>query len=124
MRSLRLRVNLGVASLISLVTGGILLAIGSVLRQRRTVVAGKRRFHGKAFERRWIPDDAERQLHADVVAERLSESQPPQGSVVRVAEAAKRLGVSVSTVRRRVQRGELQAVMRDGRMTGVILEAD
>ena len=42
MRSLRLRVSLGVASLISLVTGGILLAIGSVLRQRRTVVAGKR----------------------------------------------------------------------------------
>ena len=47
-----------------------------------------------------------------------------KASVVRVAEAAKRLGVSVSTVRRRVQRGELQAVLRDGRMTGVILEAD
>ena len=123
MSGLRVRVSLGVASLVSLVTGAILLAVGSVFRQRRTVAAGKRRFHGKAFERRWIPDDAERQVHADVVAERLGQS-PSEGPVVRVAEAAERLGVSVSTVRRRVQRGELQAVMEGGRMTGVILEAD
>ena len=123
MSGLRFRVSLGVASLLSLVTGAILLAVGSVFRQRRTVAAGKRRFHGQAFERRWIPDDEERQLHADVVAERLGQS-PSEGPVVRVAEAAERLGVSVSTVRRRVQRGELQAVMEGGRMTGVILEAD
>ena len=96
---------------------------GEMLQQRRTVAAGKRRFHGQAFERRWIPDDAERQRHDDVVAERLGQS-PSAGPVYRVAEAADRLGVSVSTVRRRVQRGELQAVMQDGRITGVILEAD
>ena len=74
MSGLRVRVSLGVASLVSLVTGAIMLAVGSVFRQRRTVAAGKRRFHGKAFERRWIPDDAERQVHADVVAERLGQS--------------------------------------------------
>ena len=53
-----------------------------------------------------------------------SASRRPTVPVLRVAEAAERLGVSVSTVRRRVQRGELQAVIQDGRMTGVILEAD
>jgi excisionase family DNA binding protein len=116
-------VNLGLASLVSLVTGAILLAIASITRQQRTVAAGKRRFHGQAFERRWIPDDRERQLHAEVVAERLGQS-PADGPVLRVTEAAERLGVSVSTVRRRAQRGELQAVMQDGRLTGVILEAD
>ncbi|HEY8179115.1 MAG TPA: hypothetical protein VIH33_01830 [Candidatus Limnocylindria bacterium] len=74
MSGLRVRISLGVASLLSLVTGAILLTIGSVLRQRHTVAAGKRRFHGQAFERRWVPDDADRQLHADVVAERLGQS--------------------------------------------------
>jgi len=123
MSGLRGRVSLGLASLVSLLTGAILLAIASVTRQQRTVAAGKRRFHGQAFERRWIPDDGERQRHAEVVAERLAQS-PSDGPVLRVAEAAKRLGVSVSTVRRRAQRGELQAVMQDGRLTGVILEAD
>ena len=123
MSSLRGRVSLGLASLVSLVTGAILLAIASITRQQRTVAAGKRRFHGQAFERRWIPDDVERQQHAELVAERLN-PPPPPGPVVRLVEAAERLGVSVSTVRRRVQRGELQAVMQDGRMTGVILEAD
>jgi excisionase family DNA binding protein len=117
------RVSLGLASLISLLTGAILLAIASITRQQRTAAAGKRRFHGKAFERRWIPDDGERQRHAEVVAERLGQS-PVDGPVLRVAEAAERLGVSASTVRRRVQRGELEGVFRDGRMTGVVLEAD
>jgi excisionase family DNA binding protein len=123
MSGLRVRLGFGIASLVSLVTGAILLAVGSVFRQQRTVAEGKRRFHGKAFERRWIPDEDERQRHAEVVAERLN-PEPPSGPVVRVAEAAERLGVSVSTVRRRIQRGELEAVFVDGRMTGVILEAD
>lgn len=122
MSGVRVRLSFGLASLGSLVTGAILLAVGSVLRQQRTVAAGKRRFHGQAFERRWIPDDVERARHAAVVAERLRPAAP--GPVVRPAEAAERLGVSVSTVRRRVQRGELEAVFRNGRMTGVILEAD
>ena len=39
-----------------------------------------------------------------------------------MGEAAERLGVSVSTAA--VQRGELEAVFRDGRMTGIVLEAD
>ena len=123
MSALRVRISFGLASLVSLVTGAILLAIGSVFRQQRTVAAGKRRFHGQAFERRWIPDDVERQQHAELVVERLN-PPPPPGAVVRLAEAAERLGVSVSTVRRRIQRGELQAVFANGRMTGVILEAD
>lgn len=117
------RVGLAGVSVASLVTGAILLAIGSVLRQQRTVAAGKRRFHGNAFERRWIPDDAERVQHAAVVAERLGISAGAR-PVVRVADAAQRLGVSVSTVRRRVKRGELEAVFQNGRMTGIILEAE
>ncbi len=76
MSGLRGRVSLGLASLVSLVTGAILLAIASITRQQRTVAAGKRRFHGQAFERRWIPDDADRQRHAEVVAERLGQSPP------------------------------------------------
>ena len=123
MSRLRGRIALGVASLMSLVTGAVLLAVGSVLRQQRTVTAGKRRYHGGAFERRWIPDDAERQEHASVVAERLAQPQRA-APVVRVADAAQRLGVSVSTVRRRVKRGELEAVFQNGRMTGIVLEAD
>lgn len=123
MNALRVRISFGLASLVSLVTGAILLAIGSMLRQQRTVTAGKRRYHGKAFERRWIPDDMERQQHAAIVAERLHPAQP-DGPVVRLAEAAERLGVSVSTIRRRIRRGELRAVIRDGRTAGVILEAD
>ena len=123
MNDLRVRISFGIASLVSLVTGAVLLAIGSVLRQQRTVAAGKRRYHGMAFERRWIPDDAERQEHAAIVAERL-QPERSDGPVLRLAEAAERLGVSVSTVRRRIQRGELRAVVQDGRTTGVILEAD
>ena len=123
MSPLKSRVALAAASVLSLLTGVVLLAVGSVFRQRHTVAAGKRRYYGKAFERRWIPDDDERQRHADVVADRLGQI-PPDGPVVRVADAAQRLGVSVSTVRRRAQRGELHAVLEDGRLTGVILEAD
>lgn len=123
MSGLRVRLGFGLASLLSLVTGAILLAVGSIFRQRRTMAEGKRRFHGKAFERRWISDDDERQRHAEVVAERLN-LEPPASPVLRVPEAAERLGVSVSTVRRRIHRGELQGVFTDGRMTGVILEAD
>ena len=123
MSALRVKIGFGLASLVSLVTGAILLAIGSAFRQQRTAAAGKRRFHGQAFERRWIPDDLERQRHAELVVERLN-PLPPAEPVVRVAEAAERLGVSVSTVRRRIKRGELQAIFSDGHMTGVILEAD
>ena len=123
MKALGGRVSFALASLASLVTGAVLLAIGSVMRQRHTVSAGKRRFHGQAFERRWIPDDDERQRHAEVVAERLA-PDPAPSVVVRVTEAAKRLGVSASTVRRRVKRGELEGFYEDGRMTGVVLEAD
>jgi hypothetical protein len=87
MSSLGGRVSLAAVSLASLVSGAILLAVGSVLRQQQTVAAGKRRFHGQAFERRWIPDEAERERHAAVVAERLGISGPPR-PVVRVTEAA------------------------------------
>jgi excisionase family DNA binding protein len=118
------RVSLAGVTIASLVTGAILLAIGSVLRQQRTVAAGKRRFHGHARERRWIPDDAERERHAEVVTSRLAISAAARPEELRVAEAAERLGVSASTVRRRVQRGELVGVFQNGRMTGVVLEAD
>jgi excisionase family DNA binding protein len=123
MSNLRGRIGLAMASLVSLVVGGILLVIGSVMRQQRTADAGRRRYHGGAFERRWISDATERERHAEVVAERLStvESDRP---VVRLSEAADRLGVSVSTVRRRIQRGELEAITQDGRTTGVVLDAD
>lgn len=117
------RVSLTVAGLVSLATGAILLTIGSVLRQPQTVAAGKRQIHAHARERRWIPDDEERERHAAVVATRLGISAAARPEM-RVAEAAERLGVSASTVRRRVQRGELEGVFRDGRMTGVLLEAD
>ena len=117
------RVSLAAVSLASLVTGAILLTVGSVLRQPQTVAAGRRQIHGHARERRWIPDDEERARHDAIVAERLGIS-PTARPEVRVADAAERLGVSASTVRRRVQRGELEGVFRDGRMTGVVLEAD
>jgi excisionase family DNA binding protein len=124
MSALGERVSLAGGTLASMVTGAILLAVGSVLRQPQTVAAGKRQFHSHARERRWIPDDDERELHAAVVAERLGISAVPRPEQVRVTEAARRLGVSASTVRRRVQRGELEAVFQNGRMTGIVLEAD
>jgi excisionase family DNA binding protein len=122
MSGLSERVTLAGATLASVVTGVILLAIGSVLRQQETVAAGKRQIHSHARQRRWIQDDAKRERHAAIVAERLGISAAARPEV-RVAEAAERLGVSASTVRRRVQRGELEGVFEDGRMTGVVLEA-
>lgn len=114
---------LGVVSAGSLAGGGVLIAIGAIARQKRIVAAGKRRFHGQAFERRWISEPEERERHASIVAERLDLDAVQPGGVS-VAEAAERLGVSVSTVRRRAKSGQLTGAYRDGRLTGVILEAD
>ena len=61
------RVSLAAVSLASLVTGAILLAIGSVLGSRRPWPPASASI-GHARERRWIPDDAERQAHAAIVA--------------------------------------------------------
>jgi hypothetical protein len=113
----------GALSVGSAVVGGVLVAIGTVIRSDRTVAAGKRRFHGHAFERRWIKDDEERDRHAEVVAERLDVDTRQPGEVS-LAEAADRLGVSIGTVRRRAKRGQLQAAYRNGRLTGVILDAE
>jgi excisionase family DNA binding protein len=124
MRGLGERVSLAGLTIASLLTGAILLAIGWVLRQPRRVAAGQRQIHSHARERRWIPNDAERERHAEVVAERLGIAAAARPEEIRVAEAAARLGVSASTVRRRVQRGELVGVFQNGRMTGVVLEAD
>ena len=107
-------------SVVSLVVGAFLIAVGVITRQERAVSAGKRRFHGFAFERRWIGDAAERERHAGTVASRLDLDVGPHGEMT-ISQAAERLGVSVSTVRRRVRRGELDGVHRDGRLTGVIL---
>ena len=108
---------------VSLAAGAVLIAIGSITRQRRMVAAGRRRFSGTAFERRWISDLQERERHAAVASERLDLEASPVGPIP-VAEAAERLGVSTSTVRRRAKRGQLQGVYRAGRLTGVILEAE
>ena len=113
-----------VGSLLSIgsrVGGALLIGLGSVVRQDRIVDAGKRRFYGEAFERRWISDVEERERHATIVAERLG-IEASGGGVVSVAEAARRLGVSASTVRRRAQRGELTGAYRNGRLTGIVLE--
>jgi excisionase family DNA binding protein len=114
---------LGVVSAGSLVGGAVLIAVGVIIRQQRMVAAGKRGFHGHAFERRWISDPKERVRHSAVVAERLDLDVEQRGAVS-VAEAARRLGVSVSTVRRRARAGQLNGAYRRGRLTGVILEAD
>ena len=76
-----------------------------------------------AFERRWIPDDAERERHAEIVADRL-ELNTRQPGEVSLADAATQLGVTVGTIRRRVKRGELKAVYRNERLAGVILDAE
>jgi excisionase family DNA binding protein len=114
---------LGAATAGSLVVGSLLIAIATITRQQRMLAAGKRHFHGQALERRWISDPKERVRHAAVVAERL-DLEVEQPGEVSVAEAAKRLGVSVSTVRRRARKGQLKGAYRRGRLTGVILEAD
>jgi excisionase family DNA binding protein len=114
---------LGAASVGSLVAGVVLITLGRITRQEQAVAAGKRRFHGFAFERRWISDPDERTRHAEIVAERLDEEAKQAGEVT-VAQAAERLGVSVSTVRRRARSGQLKGAYRGERLTGVILEGD
>jgi hypothetical protein len=112
---------LGVVGLVSALGGLLLIGIGVITRQERAVTAGKRRFHGFAFERRWITDPEERQRHEELVAERL---QLPQDRHVDLPSAAQRLGVTVGTVRRRVKRGELEGVYTEERLVGVILPVE
>jgi excisionase family DNA binding protein len=121
--SLRRGLVLGAVSAISLVSGAALIAIGVITRQQRAVAAGKRRFHGNGFERRWISDPQERERHAVIVADRLDLDVELPGAVS-VADAAERLGVSVSTVRRRAKSGQLKGAYRGGRLTGVVLGED
>ena len=117
------RIAIGVVSALSAVVGAVLIAVGFISRHDRTVAAGKRRFHGRAFERRWINDPSERKRHAEIVAERL-DLDTTQSGEVSLADAAERLGVTVGTVRRRAKRGQLQGAYRNGRLTGVILDPD
>jgi excisionase family DNA binding protein len=117
------RALLGAASAASMIVGVVLITFGRIARQERAVAAGKRRFHGFAFERRWISDPDERTRHAAIVAERLVQEGMQPGEVT-VAQAAERLGVSVSTVRRRAKSGQLRGAYRGGRLTGVILEGE
>jgi hypothetical protein len=112
---------LGLVGLASALGGLLLVGIGIITRQERAVAAGKRRFHGSAFERRWIPDAAERQRHDDIVAERL---ELPEDHHLDLTTAAARLGVTVDTVRRRVKRGELEGVYAQERLIGVVLPTE
>jgi hypothetical protein len=123
MNRLGRRVLLAAASVGSLVAGLVLITFGRITRQKQAVATGKRRFHGFAFERRWISNPDERTRHAEIVAERLDEDAKQPGEVT-VAQAAARLGVSVSTVRRRARSGLLKGAYRGERLTGVILEGD
>ena len=120
---LRRGLVLGAVSAVSLVSGAALIAIGVITRQQRAVGAGKRRFHGQGFERRWISDQDERARHAVIVADRLDLDVELPGAIS-VAEAAQRLGVSVSTVRRRAKSGQLKGAYRGGKLTGVVLDED
>lgn len=115
----------------SAVGGLALMAVGRILRQRQVADAGKRQFHGRAFERRWIGDHQERARHAEIVAERLDlaeaqadgekgTAQEPDGGTP-LAIAAERLGVTVDTVRRRVRRGDLEGIYRGRRLVGVVM---
>lgn len=113
---------LGVVGVLSALGGLVLIGIGIITRQERAVTAGRRRFRGSAFERRWIPDQAERERHAEIVAERL-ELQEPDGHAD-LAAAATHLGVTVATVRRRVKRGDLEGVYAHDRLIGVILPVE
>lgn len=110
-----------IGGLLSAVGGLVLVGIGIITRQERAVSAGKRRFHGSAFERRWIPDHRERQRHAEIVSERLELSED---GYLDLAAAAERLGVTVATVRRRVKRGELEGVFAEKRLVGVVLPVE
>ena len=123
MRRLPGRIALGVLGALSAALGAILIAVGVVSRHDRTVAAGKRRFHGRGLDRRWIADPEERERHEGIVAERLDLDVREPGEVS-LAEAAERLGVSIGTIRRRAKRGQLQAAYRNGRLTGVILDAE
>jgi DNA invertase Pin-like site-specific DNA recombinase len=115
---------LGLAGLVSALAGLVLVGIGIITRQERAVSAGKRRFHGSAFERRWIPDPDERERHAEIVADRLELAEPESDGHVALAAAANRLGISVTTVRRRITRGELEGVYTQERLVGVRLPAE
>jgi hypothetical protein len=118
------RIAIAVLSAISAVIGAVLIAVGVISKRDRTVAAGKRRFHGHAFERRWISDPEERQHHATIVAERLDLDSRQPGEVP-LTEAAEQLGVSVATIRRRAKRGQLEGVHHpNGRLRGVILDAE
>jgi hypothetical protein len=116
----RRRLLAGLLSIGSRLVGAVLILLGRLVRSERIKTAGKRRFRSGAFERRWIPDLGERERHSTIVAERLGLDEAGRG--VPVAEAARRLGVSPTTVRRRVQRGQLKGIHRGGRLTGVILD--
>ncbi|HET7581650.1 MAG TPA: hypothetical protein VFL75_02715 [Candidatus Limnocylindria bacterium] len=118
------RLLLGLAGLVSALAGLVLVGIGIITRQERAVSAGKRRFHGSAFERRWIPDPDERERHAEIVADRLELAEPESDGHVALAAAANRLGISVTTVRRRIKRGELEGVYTQERLVGVRLPAE
>jgi hypothetical protein len=76
----------GLASIGSRITGAVLIALGSIIRRDRVVAAGKRRFHGEGFERRWITDQDDRRRHASIVGERLGIDASDEG-VVSAAEA-------------------------------------
>jgi hypothetical protein len=103
--------------------GGLaLIGIGIITRQKRAVAAGRRRFHGQAFERRWIPDLDERERHAEIVAERLQIDEA--AGQLDLASAAARLGVSIATVRRRVRAGKVQGVYQGERLVGVVLPGE
>ena len=117
------KIALWIVGGLSAALGAVLIAIGVVSRHDRTVAAGKRRFHGRGVDRRWISDPEERERHANIVAERL-ELDTRQSGEVSLAEAAERLGVSIGTVRRRAKRGQLQGAYRNERLTGVILDAE
>jgi len=114
------KIVLAIVGGLSAALGAALIAIGVVSHHDRTVAAGKRRFHGRGLDRRWISDPQERERHADIVAERL-ELDTRQPGEVSLAEAAERLGVTIGTVRRRAKRGQLRGAYRNDRLIGVIL---
>jgi hypothetical protein len=111
-----------VAGAVSAAVGMVLIGIGVITRQERAVSAGRRRFRGRAFDRRWISDPVERERHAEVVADRLS--LPLPAGQLDLPDAAERLGISVATIRRRVRNGKLEGVYRGKRLVGVVLPSE